>query len=196
MVLGFGIIVLAALLLDAGITGRGLGEVIRGEIGRGFAFANIQPPSIQFISGATPVTGGTDGTVSGGGLNSIQGIGGAKGIVDKAAAAASQYGTIVVSSYRPGATTTSGNTSDHSSNDDDQAARDIGQSGVDAHVGPPTRALDQASVVVGQLFGRHYTAGQRIIDTFHWQGFRVQIIWRTPLYGGHMGHIHIGVKKD
>lgn len=76
MVFGFGIIVLAALIIDAGITGRGIGEVIRGEIGRGFAFANIQFPGTQFISTPASVTGGTDGTGSGSGIGAIQGGGG------------------------------------------------------------------------------------------------------------------------
>ena len=28
-----------------------------------------------------------------------------------------------------------------------------------------------------------------------WRGFRVQIIWHTPEYGGHLGHIHVGVRR-
>lgn len=124
--------------------------------------------------------------------------GGARGIVDQAAAMAAQISNqnYVGSDYRPGSTTTSGNPSDHGSNDADQAARDIGHRGIDLLVGPPHRSLDLAVVAIGRAFGRNYGDGrQSIIDTFNWRGFRIQIIWRTPAYGGHMGHIHIGARK-
>lgn len=125
--------------------------------------------------------------------------GGAKGIVDQAFAIAHAAGgsTVYVgSSSRPGSTTTSGNVSDHSSNDASRAARDIGKRNVDLLVGPPSAELDKGVVAIGKAFGKSYGNGARtIIDTFTWKGFRVQIIWRTPLYGGHMGHIHIGVRR-
>jgi hypothetical protein len=76
VVLGFGIIVLAALLLNAGIKGRTLGEVLRGEIGRGFAFADIKLPTIATLAAGTSGTGGTGGTDSGDGLGGIEGGGG------------------------------------------------------------------------------------------------------------------------
>lgn len=124
--------------------------------------------------------------------------GGAKGIVDRAAKIAAAEGddTYVGSSLRPGSTTTSGNKSDHGSDDADQAARDIGVRGIDLLVGPPAPALDRAVVEIGKAFGRDYGDGKRaIVDTFEYRGYRVQIIWRTPAYGGHMGHIHIGVRR-
>lgn len=124
---------------------------------------------------------------------------GAKAIVDEAAALASRVGgagVYVGSDYRPGSVTSSGTPSDHSSNDRDRAARDIGVRGIDLLVGPPSPRLDRAVAAIGEAFGRDYGDGhQTIIDTFIWKGWRVQIIWRTPLYGGHMGHIHIGVRK-
>lgn len=124
---------------------------------------------------------------------------GAKGIVDDAAALATRVGgskIYVGSALRPGAVTTSGNPSDHGFNNSSVAARDIGKRGVDLIVGPPSDELDTAVVAIGEAFGKHYTAGDRIVDEFHWHGYRIQIIWRTPEYGGHMGHIHIGANKN
>ena len=66
--------------------------------------------------------------------------------------------------------------------------------------GPPSRRLDKAVVAIGRAFGRPgYGNGRsgpyQDADTFVWKGYRIQIIWRTPKWGGHMGHIHIGAKK-
>lgn len=55
MVFAFGILVIATLYLVAGFTGRTLAEVVRGEVGRGFALANISLPSIELQ--AAPATG-------------------------------------------------------------------------------------------------------------------------------------------
>lgn len=125
--------------------------------------------------------------------------GGAKGIVESAVAlarSAGGSGVGVVSSYRPGSTVGSGAPSDHASDDANRAARDIAADGINALTGPPSPKLDAAAAAIGKSFGRNYGDGKRtIIDTFSWNGYRVQIIWRTPLYGGHMGHIHIGVRK-
>lgn len=121
--------------------------------------------------------------------------GGARGIVEKAAVIADRYGTYVVSAHRPGDTLESGEFSDHAFNNADQAARDIAVEGVDAISGPPAPELDRAAVAIGEYFGRDYVLGEPILaDTFHWDGFRIQIIWRTPQWGGHMGHIHIGAR--
>lgn len=124
--------------------------------------------------------------------------GGAAGIVDQAAALATKVGgsTIYVgSAFRPGSVTTSGALSDHAGNDDGRAARDIGKRGVDLLAGPPSHELDRAAVAIGVALGRNYALGETIIDTFPWKGYRIQIIWRTPQYGGHQGHIHIGARK-
>lgn len=125
--------------------------------------------------------------------------GGAGGVLDIlneviAVAREGRPGVTVVSSFRPGEVLPSGQLSDHAFNTPLQAARDIGFVGVDALVGPPPLALDEAIVDVGAYFGRSYSGGTEIIDTFEWNGLRVQIIWRTPLYGGHMGHIHVGIR--
>lgn len=124
--------------------------------------------------------------------------GGAKGIVDDVARLARSAGgslVFVVSAYRNNSITSGGNRSDHASNDASQAARDIAVRGVDAITGPPHPSLDDAIVEIGKAFGRSYERGRRIVDTFQWQGFRIQVIWRTPEYGGHMGHIHVGARK-
>jgi hypothetical protein len=121
---------------------------------------------------------------------------GARAIVENAVVIAKRYPDVYVcSDFRSGSITTSGNVSDHSSNDGYRAARDISARGIDCITGPPPPSLDQAAVAIGQSFGRHYRLGTTIIDTFAWKGFRVQIIWRTPLYGGHMGHIHVGARR-
>ena len=128
-------------------------------------------------------------------------LGGAKGIVERAAAiagakvactapAAASYDTCIASDYRP-----TDYDSDHSGNDGSRAARDIAVPGVDALVGPPSATLDRAVVAIGARFGRSYEPGETIIDTFEWKGYQLQVIWRTPLYGGHMGHIHIGARQ-
>lgn len=64
MVAGFAILLLAGLLIDAGITGRGIGEVIRGELGRGFALADLTMPTALT---ASPSGNQTAGLFSGGG---------------------------------------------------------------------------------------------------------------------------------
>ena len=134
------------------------------------------------------------GSVGDGGSLTTQG--GAKGLVDSAFAIAKAVGgedVFVVSAYRPG------DPKDHGSNDADKAARDIAVRGIDALVGPPSPKLDRACVALGEAFGRpnygNGTSGPfQGADTFQWKGYRVQIIWRTPAWGGHMGHIHIGCR--
>jgi hypothetical protein len=129
--------------------------------------------------------------------------GGARGIVERAAniAMAVSPELWVVSDYRgPNDYTTSGNLSDHAGNDSHRAARDIAKHNVDALKGPPSPELDKAIVELGNAFNRPYKAGTVIdADTFIWgdksQKYRVQIIWRTPKYGGHMGHIHVGAHE-
>jgi hypothetical protein len=127
--------------------------------------------------------------------------GGARGIVDQAAKIAREAGgdgVYVCSDWRPGSTTTSGNQSDHSFNNESQAARDIAVRGIDALVGPPSPKLDKAVVAIGKAFGRDYASGTsgpfQSADNIQYKGYRVQIIWRTPQWGGHMGHIHVGAK--
>jgi len=127
--------------------------------------------------------------------------GGARGLVENAVKIAKDAGganVYVASDSRPGSVTTSGSVSDHSQNNASRAARDIAVRGIDAIVGPPSPKLDDAVVAVGKAFGRDYGNGKRVIDadTFEFRGYRVQIIWRTPKYGGHMGHIHVGARKS
>lgn len=191
MVGAFALLTLGILAAIAGFTGRSLGQTIRGTLGRGFALAGLQVPEIA----QTIPAGDTSSTSLASYVQSAGSRGGARGIVEAAAETARPYGTQVVSSYRADSTTTSGNTSDHSSNDENRAARDIGVQGVDAINGPPPAALDHAIVAIGAMFGKRYRGGVAVVDTFNWQGFRIQVIWRTPAYGGHRGHIHVGARK-
>lgn len=129
--------------------------------------------------------------------------GGAKGIVDQAYRICREVGgekVFVVSAHRPGDTVSSGQPSDHAGNDSMRAARDIAHQGVNALTGPPQASLDRGIVALGRAFGRtgygDGTSGPfQNADTFQWKGYRVQLIWRTPKWGGHLGHIHIGVRK-
>ena len=138
-----------------------------------------------------------------GGNGRITTAGGARGIVEQAAVLAAEVGgkgVYVGSSHRPGDVLASGQPSDHSQNNDRLAARDIGVRGRNLLTGPPSRRLDKAVVAIGHAFGRPgYGNGRsgpyQDADTFVWKGYRIQIIWRTPKWGGHMGHIHIGARK-
>lgn len=128
--------------------------------------------------------------------------GGARGIVEQAFKIAQDVGgngIWVASDYRgKNDTVASGAPSDHSGNDSKLAARDIAVKGIDALVGPPSPKLDKAIVAIGDAFGRDYKSGRvgpfQNADSFQWHNYRIQIIWRTPQWGGHMGHIHIGAK--
>ena len=140
-----------------------------------------------------------------GGSGAIDDSEGARGIVESCAmiagsinpaATARTNGVFVVSDWRPNSTTTGGSPSDHGSNNADQAARDIAYDGYDALTGPPHRQLDLAMKRIAEAFDFEYTPGDTIIKTLeNWNGYRVQFIWRTPLYGGHMGHIHVGARR-
>jgi 3D (Asp-Asp-Asp) domain-containing protein len=124
--------------------------------------------------------------------------GGAKGIVDalfEIAKEAGGAGVYVGSDIREGSTTSSGNMSDHSSNDENMAARDIGVVGIDLIVGPPHPKLDRACEAIVEELGGNYKPGTRIVENFYIDNYRVQVIWHTPEYGGHMGHIHVGAKR-
>lgn len=182
----------------SGLKGKSITAVLGGDLGvplnpaGGKADLNLE---------TQPSDVGENPLATGGSIESVSG--GAKGIVDSAFAVAAQAGgdgVFVVSDSRPGATTTSGNVSDHASNDATRAARDIAVRGINAITGPPSPKLDKAVVAIGALFGRSYSGGQRIVDTFTWKNkddgksYRIQIIWRTPEYGGHMGHIHVGAR--
>jgi len=124
--------------------------------------------------------------------------GGAKGIVDQVAdlmISVGGEGVYVVSAYREG------DPLDHGSNDADRAARDIAVRGVDALRGPPHPKLDKGVAALGEILDRDWGDGdETVIDTWNWEGFRLQALWRTPLYGppgvpGHMGHLHFGARR-
>ena len=128
---------------------------------------------------------------------------GAIGIVERCVEVAQKAGgegVYVGSDYRPGSTVGSGAPSDHSGNDESRAARDIGVKGINLLTGPPSPKLDKAAIAIGKMFGKDWKQGPGehtgvIIEDIQYQGFRVQVIWRTPKYGGHMGHIHVGAKR-
>lgn len=133
------------------------------------------------------------GTTVGGGAITVN-AGGAKSIVDQVVQIALDTGGTGIwmsSGFRGGSITTSGNTSDHSSNDASAAARDIAVRGINE----PTPQLDRAIEVIGRAFGRDYAGGKEIVDTFAWNGYRIQVLWRTWTGGNHFNHIHVGARK-
>lgn len=150
-------------------------------------------------TGDTSSPGATAGSLlTGASAGAVTVTGGARGLVDALvgiAEAAGGGGIYVASSSRPGSVTTTGNASDHSDDSAARAARDIAVRGVDAIQGPPMPELDRAVVAIGRALDRDYKGGRTIVDTFTYRGLRVQVIWRTPAYGGHMGHIHVGAHK-
>jgi hypothetical protein len=191
MAAAIGIITIGGLLIASGLKGVGLTDLLSGAVG------GVLNPKGGARTFATP-TGAPPGPGGPGGLGEVSTAGGAKGLVDSlvgVAQAAGGGGVFVVSALRAGGTTSSGNVSDHAANDSGRAARDIAVKGVDAIKGPPMPELDKAVVAIGAALGRDFKGGQSIVDTFTYQGMRVQVIWRTPAYGGHMGHIHVGAHK-
>jgi hypothetical protein len=143
-------------------------------------------------------TGDSGGTAVGadapGGDEVVDAAGGAKGIVDEAVRIAQEAGgasIAVLSAYRAGSITTRGSTSDHSSNDSTRAARDIWNTGQQS----PTEALDAAVAAVSRAFGRSHTGKAAVVDTFTWQGWRVQLLYRTHVGGNHFNHLHVGCRR-
>jgi hypothetical protein len=167
---------------------------------------SLKQPGKQKLEPAHEKTERAAAASAGGGTGASRGKvttdGGARGIVEQAFEIAKEAGgdTLYVGSdLRPNSITTSGNVSDHSRNDATQAARDIGVRGIDLITGPPSPKLDKAVVAIGKAFGRNYGSGTsgpfQNADNIQFEGYRIQIIWRTPKYGGHMGHIHVGAKR-
>lgn len=121
--------------------------------------------------------------------------GGAKGIVEQAAAIALRHApsAYISSGHR------SGDDGDHGSDDASQAARDIAIAGVNP-TGPEPQIpeLNPAAVAVAAAFGLRYAPAQRI-DVggagIQHHGFRIQIFWRTGTGGNHYNHIHVGARK-
>lgn len=191
----FVLITLGGIMLYSAWHGVSIAEALKGELKPLSSKGGEADIETGVITGAVSDIGsGVDAILS----KALPGGGGARGLVTSlfgVAKAAGGSKVFVVSAARPGSTTSSGNTSDHSSDDANRAARDFAVRGVDAIVGPPHPALDKAVVAIGKALGRDYKAGGEIVDTFTYKGMRVQIIWRTPAYGGHMGHIHVGAHK-
>jgi hypothetical protein len=191
MVVAFGLIVFGLLLAEAGRSGRSIADILNNVSGVGLL--KESKPNIPNIS-LTPLSDAISGGLNSVGTGVANAAGGAKGIVDQGAKIGEKYGLKVISSIRPGATTTTGSVSDHSENNENRAARDISNA-VNALTGPPTPEMDAAVEEIAKAFGQHVNGKQRIVLTWHWNGFRLQLIYRTPEYGGHMGHIHFGARK-
>lgn len=112
----------------------------------------------------------------------------ARAAVEWAAAVGRRHGLQVISGSRPGAVTTTGNVSNHSANNAGRAARDL--SNTNNRGGSPEQEAALRDIMEG--FGQHYRSRGPIIITFKWGKLRMEIIYRTPKYGDHRGHIHVG----
>lgn len=185
-----GMLTVGGLLIASGLTGTSvvdlLGDAVRATLNPAGGIRHFDTPAAALDASTA---GAAEGAVT---------AGDARALVDRAVALARTAGgggIYVASGYRPGSTVGGGGASDHSGNDANRAARDIAVRGVNALSGPPMPELDRAVVAIGRAFGRDYKAGQTIIDTFTHGGLRVQVLWRTPLYGDHRGHIHVGARK-
>jgi hypothetical protein len=194
MAAAIGIIVLGGILVASGLKGVSVADLIAGAVrgtlnpaGGRKEFADLG----AILDNAPGMTGG--GSATGGGPTLGTTTSDARALVEYLAQvgiAAGGGGTYIVSGYRPG------DPLDHGGNDANKAARDIAVKGVDALKGPPMPELDRAVVAIGKALGRDYKPGTVIIDTFTTKGgLRVQVLWRTPLYGDHRGHIHVGARR-
>ena len=131
-----------------------------------------------------------------GGDGAITTDGGAKGIVEQAAAIALRHAprARVSSDLRPG------DSGDHGANDAGRAARDIAIAGVNplGPSDPQIPELNEAAVAVAAAFGKTYGLGDRIHiqgSELVYKGYRVQVFWRTYTPENHYNHIHVGALK-
>jgi len=60
----------------------------------------------------------------------------------------------------------------------------------------PDPSKDKAAKAMLNAFGLNYTGGVLDALNINCGDFRVQFIYRTPKYGGHMNHIHVGVRNE
>ena len=111
--------------------------------------------------------------------------------VEWAAAVARRHGVDTISAFRPGSRTSTGNLSNHAGNDDQRAARDLSNTGNKGGSKEQEAALKE----IMEGFGRKYRKRGPITDSFKWGDLDVEIIYRTPAYGDHRGHIHVGAHQ-
>jgi hypothetical protein len=144
-----------------------------------------QDPTLVDYSRAGPRPGGTVDPGAGGARAIVEGL------FDIAVQAGGPDIYILSGKRETGGLTTGGTVSDHGWDDATRAARDIALRGHNS----PTPQLDAACVAIGNALGRNFALGATIdADTREFHGFRTQVIWRTPKYGGHMNHIHVGAR--
>lgn len=199
MVLGFGFILLAALLWVAGFTGRTVPQVIRGELGRtgqgmaGFTLGDINVPTLNFAEAPTtaPTSGGGN-SLSPVALKSGRGMT-PKQVIDQIVIPIAQEcgisvtpASVAAANARHGPTI-SGTRSDHQGPPEERWAADMsdGQS--------PTPGMNRLAAMLGQAFGVRINSKAEVIRTISWQGFRIQVLYRTDTGGNHFNHVHCGV---
>ena len=168
------------VMVYAGLSGTSTMDVLAGKAslkgadpkgGKGLTLADK-------IAGASPLLGN---------LNSPSKTN-AKEAVEWAAMVAKRHGVEIISSHRPGDVTSTGNLSNHAGNDASRAARDLSNTGNRG----PSKEQEAAVRDILRGFGKTYPRRGPIIKTFNWGNLRVEIIYRTPAYGDHRGHIHVG----
>lgn len=183
MVVGFAFLLLAGLLVSAGISGRSLGEVVRGELGRGFGLADLKVPGISIEEAEPGAAIGATVDMGGGGGGAGTAAGGMRAVVDKCAAIGKRNGCTISSDYRPG------DDGDHGGNDANRAARDISNGSA------PTPQMDATAEQIGAFFGKKINAKTTVEQFFSWQGYEVDILYRTMTGGNHFNHVHVGGHK-
>lgn len=91
-----------------------------------------------------------------------------------------------VSEKRDRKNTSSGGVSDHWTGSKNAYARDLGGT---------TEQMNRAAMILSRRLHLGWDGHGPLIATVKRGRYRYQIIWNTPLYGGHLDHIHIGVRR-
>lgn len=172
-------------MMVSGFTGRSLAEVVRRETGgRGGFLSDVSLPDIQLGEAANPIT---QTVASGVGFAAT---GGAKGYVDRAVSLANTFGVKQISRLRPGDRVQSGGLSDHAEDNQRRSATDLSNTGNRG----PSPEMDAVAEAIAAMTGQRVNGKRPIVKTWHTDGgARHQLIYRTPAYGDHRGHIHYGV---
>lgn len=118
------------------------------------------------------------------------GWGGSKAIIDQIRNKAAPN-LDVISAKRSTKNTSSGHPSDHWTGSRNAYAYDLSDTG---NAGP-SPGQTQAAKNIMKMLGMSWSGRGRLVESPIIDGYRIQVIYNTPEYGDHRGHIHLGVKK-
>jgi hypothetical protein len=204
MVLGFALIVFALLAIYSGLRGKTIAETIRGDLGTGkFIFDDVAKTQFDIVPGSHIAGGAGAARDAAGGLSTaslnITG-GGAAGVVNAAAQIAAGFGLKTAqglpltpeniakanSTHGP---TISGSRSDHQGPPDRAWAADM------SNGSSPTKEMDAAAEAIGNAFGKRVNGKSSIVTSWNYNGYRLQLLYRTYTGGNHFNHVHFGARK-